>query len=86
LAQFVGRQFKEYGSALLAVAKAQLEWLDKQLSDREFIAVPRYTIADITAQVAIDFGIQMAGLGSDPALANVSRWHKLVSSRPSASV
>ena len=32
----------------------QLEWLDKQLTDREFIAVARYTIADITAQVTID--------------------------------
>jgi glutathione S-transferase len=41
LAQFVIPQFKDYGSAQLAVAKAQLEWLDKQLSDREFIAVPR---------------------------------------------
>jgi hypothetical protein len=34
--------------------------------------------------VAIGFGTQMAGLSLDPALANVSRWHKSVSSRPSA--
>lgn len=85
LAQFVGQQFKDYGNAQLNVAQAQLEWLDKQLSDREFIAVPRYTIADITAQVAIDFGTQMAGLSLDPALANLSRWRKSVSRRPSAS-
>jgi glutathione S-transferase len=86
LAQFVGQQFRDYGSAQLKVAQAQLEWLDKQLSDRKFIAVSRYTITDITAQVAIDFGAQMAGLNFDPALANVSRWHKSVSNRPSASV
>jgi len=85
LAQFVGRQFKDYGSAQLTTAQAQLEWLDRQLNDREFIAVSRYTIADITAQVAIDFGTQMAGLSLDPALANLSRWHKSVSDRPSAS-
>jgi glutathione S-transferase len=85
LAQFVRPQFKDYGSAQLTVAKGQLEWLDKQLSDREFIAVPRYTIADITAQVAIDFGTQMAGLSLDPEFANLGRWHKSVSSRPSAS-
>ena len=56
LAQFVGRQFRDYGSAQLTAAQTQLEWLDKQLTDREFITVARYTIADITAQVAMDFG------------------------------
>jgi glutathione S-transferase len=81
----VGQQFQDYGNAQLGVAKQQLEWLDKQLSDREFIAAPRYTIADITAQVAVDFGTQMAGLSLDPALANLGRWHGSVSSRTSAS-
>jgi glutathione S-transferase len=85
LARFVGQQFQDYGNAQLAVAKQQLEWLDKQLSDREFIAAPRYTIADITAQVAVDFGTHMAGLSLDAALANLGRWHGSVSSRPSAS-
>ena len=85
LAQFVGQQFQDYGAAQLALAKRQLEWLDKQLSDREFIAAPRYTIADITAQVAVDFGTQMAGLILDPALTNLGRWHRSVSSRASAS-
>jgi glutathione S-transferase len=84
LAQLVGQQFKDYGAAQLGVAQERLEWLDKQLADREFIAGPRYTIADITAQVAVDFGTQMAGLKLEPALANASRWHKSVSSRPSA--
>jgi glutathione S-transferase len=83
LAQF-GPQFKDYGASQLAAGQAQLEWLDKQLNDREFIAAPRYTIADITAQVAVDFGTQMAGLRLDSSLPNVSRWHKSVSSRPSA--
>ena len=85
LAQFVGRQFKDYGSVQLDVAKGPLEWLNKQLRDREFIAGPQYTIADITAQVAIDFGTQMAGLTFEPAQANVFRRHRSVSSRSSAS-
>ena len=34
----------------------RLEWLDTVLADREFIAGPRFTIADITALIGIDFG------------------------------
>lgn len=79
------RQFPDYGAAQLANAQDQLKWLDQQLEGREFIAAPRFTIADITAVVAIDFGSQLAGLKLDPALKNVSRWHRAVWSRPSAS-
>ncbi|MGH7864728.1 MAG: glutathione S-transferase family protein [Candidatus Binataceae bacterium] len=78
------KQFPDYGAMQVASAETQLEWLDKQLEDKEFIAGPRYTIADITALVAIDLGAQGAGLQSDPALKNVSRWHRAVSARPSA--
>src|SRR5262249_32982396 len=85
LAQFVGQQFQDYGAAQLALAKRQLEWLDKQLGDREFIAAPRYTIADITAQVAVCFAAPIARLILDPALTNLVRWHRSVSSRASAS-
>jgi glutathione S-transferase len=84
VARFVKQQFADYGAAQIAAAQTQLEWLDKQLVGREFVARARYTIADITALVAIDFGIQMAGLKFNPALDNLWRWHKSVSSRPSA--
>jgi len=83
---FAGRikQFPDYGAAQLAVAQSQLEWLNGQLQGKEFIAGARYTIADVTALVAVDFGAQMAGLKLDPALTNFTRWHNAVSARPSA--
>jgi len=47
---------KEYGEVCKNAAVKRLEWLDTVLADREFIAGPRYTIADITALIGIDFG------------------------------
>ena len=44
----------------------------------------RFTIADITALVAIDIGGRLADITIAPELAYLTRWHELVSSRPSA--
>ena len=60
------------------------KWLDEQIGSTPFIAAERFTIADITAEVAVDFAAQMVGLPLDPALKNLARWHQSVSSRPSA--
>ena len=59
------------------------EQMDAQLAQSEFIAGPRYSIADITALIAIDF----AGRAKMPIpadCAHVHRWHTQVSARPSA--
>jgi glutathione S-transferase len=78
------KQFKDYGAAQLEAAHNQLKWLDGQLQGREFIAGPRYTLADVHALTAIIFGQQTLDLKIDPALKELTRWHKAVSSRPSA--
>jgi glutathione S-transferase len=77
------KQFKDYGAAQLEFAKSQLGWLDGQLKGREFIAGPRYTMADVHATAAIIFGAQTLDLKIDPALKELTRWHTAVSSRPS---
>ena len=82
---FKGRipQVKEYGEICRNAALKRLEWLDTVLADREFIAGPRYTIADITALVGIDFG-RTTGIKILENQKNLARWHQAVSSRPSA--
>jgi glutathione S-transferase len=82
---FKGRfkQFPEYGAAQHETANQQMQWLDQQIGNKPFIAGNRFTIADITAEVAVDFGA-FAGIKADPALKNLARWHQSVASRPSA--
>jgi glutathione S-transferase len=83
---FKGRikQFADYGASQQEATKEQMKWLDAQIGNKPFIAGDRYTIADITALVGVDFAAQMAGVPIDPALKNLTRWHQAVSSRPSA--
>ena len=83
---FEGRveQVPEYGEACKRKAAKRLEWLDGELAGREFIAGDRYTIADITALVAIDFG-RVVKIRIAPEQKNLQRWHEAVSARPSAS-
>jgi glutathione S-transferase len=61
-----------------------LELLDRELATREFIAGDRYTVADITTQVAVDF-MKPGRLVMPEGATNVRRWHATVSARPSAS-
>jgi glutathione S-transferase len=60
-----------------------LQLLDGELDSREFIAGDRYSVADITALVAVDF-MKPARLTMPDDLAHVKRWHAAVSARPSA--
>ena len=82
---FKGRipQVPEYGEVCRAHATKRLEWIDAELAKREFIAGPRYTIADITLLIGIDFG-RVVKIGIQPAQKNLARWYEAVSSRPSA--
>ncbi len=77
------RQVPEFGEASKEHAIARLAWLDTELADREFVAGDRFTIADITAMVGIDFG-RVSGIKIGPDQKNLQRWHEAVSSRPSA--
>src|SRR5262249_29184832 len=61
-----------------------LDLLDRELAAREFVGGGRYTVADITMQVAVDF-MKPARLAIPEEATNVKRWHATVSARPSAS-
>ncbi len=77
------RLVSEYAEAQRLNAEDSLQWLDGELADRRFIAGERFTIADITAMVAIDFG-RVSKITIKPEQKNLARWHAEVSSRPSA--
>ena len=58
--------------------------LDQQLATNEFVAGPRYTVADITTLCAVDVA-KWTNDGIPLDCANLGRWHEAVSVRPSAS-
>ena len=57
--------------------------LDRELVDRPFVAGDKFTVADITGMVAVDF-MKPAKLAVPDELKNLKRWHAEVSARPSA--
>jgi glutathione S-transferase len=60
-----------------------LSLLNEELAERPFIAGDTYSIADITALVAIDF-MKPARIAQPVELTHLLRWHDAVSARPSA--
>jgi glutathione S-transferase len=58
--------------------------LDRELGERPFVAGDRFSVADITGLVAVDF-MKPAKLSVPDGLENLKRWHADVSARPSAS-
>lgn len=62
----------------------RLEWLENELGRRAYMAGDRFTVADITAMCALDFGkVSDVRLKPDTH-PNLVAWHKRVSERPSA--
>lgn len=60
-----------------------IDTLETRLGEAEFVAGDRYTVADITAVIAIDFAKWVQIRISD-AHPNLQRWYAAVSARPSA--
>jgi glutathione S-transferase len=76
-------QVPAWGEANRPRVFAFLEFLDRELENRTYIAGENYTVADITAMVAVDF-MRVSKLAVPDNLSNVRRWHNDVSARPSA--
>jgi glutathione S-transferase len=73
-----------WGEANRDKVRDELERLDHRLAEARFVAGEHYSIADITALVAIDF-MKPARLTMPEGLSNVARWYREISLRPSAS-
>lgn len=78
------KQAPEYGEIMRELVCSRFDWLEQELAQRPYLAGERFTVADITALCAIDFGkISNLRLKAEthPQLA---AWYGRVSSRPSA--
>ncbi len=76
-------QCAEWGAATRGRIDRALEELDRRLRGRSFIAINRYSVADITAQVAIDF-LRVPRIEVPEELEALQTWIRRVKSRPSA--
>jgi glutathione S-transferase len=76
-------QVVDWGEANRSKVQDELARLDCRLAQSAFIAGDLYSIADITALVAIDF-MKPARLGKPDGFSNVMRWYREVSARSSA--
>jgi glutathione S-transferase len=76
-------QIAEWGEANRAKALAFLAVLDRELGTRKFVAGDRFTVADITTLVTVDF-MRAPKIEMPEDMSNVRRWHAEISARPSA--
>jgi glutathione S-transferase len=80
----VDPQVADWGEANRPRVFEFLRFLDGELKDRPYLAGSAFTVADITALVAVDF-MRVSKMAVPEDLAHVRRWHGAVSARPSAS-
>ena len=74
-------QVAAWGEANKPRALEFLAFLDAELAQRPYVAGARYSVADITAVVAVDF-MKPAKIAVPDGLAHLRRWHAEVSARP----
>ena len=79
----VDPQVAAWGEANKPRVTQFLQFLDGELKTRAYVAGAAYTVADITAMVAVDF-MRVAKLAVPDDLTHVKRWYQAVSARPSA--
>jgi glutathione S-transferase len=76
-------QITAWGEANKPRVEAFLPVLDRRLAAGPFVCGANYSVADITALVAVDF-MKPAKLTVAPQYGNIAKWHARVSARPSA--
>lgn len=76
-------QVPAYAPVARERAERALDWLERELGERRYIAGDRFSFADITALCAVDFA-RIIGLRLREDQVNLTRWRGDVSARPSA--
>jgi glutathione S-transferase len=76
-------QIAEWAEVNRGRALTNMARLDAALADRPFVAGERYSIADITGLVALDF-LRPARIVMSDELIHLRRWRETIAARPSA--
>jgi glutathione S-transferase len=79
----LGTQYQDYGEASREKAIKAMRWLNDELIDREYIALDRFSMADIVALTTVDFAA-FIGIEMPQELTHLRAWQAAVSARPSA--
>jgi glutathione S-transferase len=72
----------EWGQVCAEKAPKALQMFDDQLSDSEYLAGLRFTVADLSLAITLDFA-EMVKVAPLPTLENVERWRSNIIKRPS---
>jgi glutathione S-transferase len=83
MAEMETPQVADWAAANRPRALHAMALVDETLSNRPFIAGDRFTVADITGLVALDFA-KSARIVIPPELVHLNRWHEALKARPSA--
>ncbi len=77
------RLLPQAAADLKTLAQERITWLNGLIGGRDFIAGPRFTLADILLYCAMDFG-RTVGQPVNRDNANIAAWFDRVGARPSA--
>ena len=77
-------QFPDFGQSQAGKARETAAWLDGELQRQPWVAGERFTIADITAFCAVEFGRLIRFKPADEGLHALQAWRDRVAARPSA--
>ena len=83
MAEMENPQVPDWAAVNRPKALGAMAIVDEALSDRPFIAGERFTVADITGLVALDFA-KPARIAIPPELIHLNRWRETLKMRPSA--
>jgi glutathione S-transferase len=78
-------QIPELAQRGLARLQQFMDTLARRLAGREFVATDRFSIADITAAVAVDFA-RVVRIKPGEQHADLRRWHEVMALRPAFSL
>jgi glutathione S-transferase len=76
------RTIPQAADDLKTLAREGLEWLDGEMSDRDYVAGDQFSLADIVLFSFLEFGATV-GQPADPSLKRLASWYERVSARPS---